>query len=220
VAVSAAVAPQRGLFAYIVTAVAIHVGLVYAHLPAHGDDPEPFDCTMRPDFTYVQTPELDRDQAIEEARWAGVLWQGDAWYVEPEWLRYEEPAVRKPESWLAEPKPEVRVVLGALATNGPVDRAIVTRFVKRRLHDLARCYRQVLVENTEQRQSVTVEIAVRDDGSVRAARSIASEHPQLAACITSAIRTIAFPAANEPATLVYNLQFVPAHQLNYGRPTW
>jgi hypothetical protein len=106
------------------------------------------------------------------------------------------------------PHPEPRVVVNVLSVRGPHPRPDVERSARLGWGRIVSCYNSL---GQRTRGMVEVELVVSGDGRVSAVRRRRStlKSPELAQCLTNALRRLAMPKAHARSTAVTEIHVAP-----------
>jgi Ca-activated chloride channel family protein len=98
------------------------------------------------------------------------------------------------------------------AAAGTIDRAILRRYIRRRLDAVRYCYEKALVARPELRGTVTAHFTVSASGRVQGASATGLGDREVDACIVKVIESIEFPAVPDgtPTAVNYPFTLVPS----------
>ncbi|MCE9574426.1 MAG: AgmX/PglI C-terminal domain-containing protein [Deltaproteobacteria bacterium] len=102
--------------------------------------------------------------------------------------------------------PYAEAVMGAVTATGPLDVAIVKRYLRRNAAKFTYCYEKQLVITPGLRGAVDVEWTIAADGTVSTARARGVD-PAIAACVGRYVLGIEFPAPRDGGTVAARVAF-------------
>lgn len=104
-----------------------------------------------------------------------------------------------------------RISLGKGKTSGGLDKAIIRRYIRRRLPRIRFCYEKELLKRPKLQGTVKLRFTIGPKGNVLAANA-KGVRPVVSRCVAKAVKTIQFPRPNGGGKVVVNypFSFLPA----------
>ncbi|MBL4632286.1 MAG: AgmX/PglI C-terminal domain-containing protein [Kofleriaceae bacterium] len=100
-----------------------------------------------------------------------------------------------------------KVSLGKVKATGRLDKAIIRRYMRRRLPRIRFCYEKELLKRSKLRGTVKLRFTIGPTGKVLAANA-RGVLPAVSRCVAKAVRTIQFPRPNGGGKVVVNYPFL------------
>lgn len=103
------------------------------------------------------------------------------------------------------------VHIGTADVKGPLDKAIVRRYVKRNTQKLLYCYEKQLLSTPSLAGTVTVTFRIGADGKIAAPVKAKGVDPTIDACVADVVKAIEFPKPKhgKPVDVTYPFVYTP-----------
>lgn len=104
-----------------------------------------------------------------------------------------------------------RATQGAMNVNGPLDKEIIRRMIRREIGAIRACYERELLKQPKLQGRLVVRFVIEPDGSVSEARAETSLDPNVDTCVLARFQRMTFPKPDGGSVVVrYPVIFQPA----------